>query len=116
MNERFNDECIIPRAAIYCRTSKVFRDTDVAKYLFHQLTSSSVALFYVITQWPLIQSKVQGKIVDEAIKSLGGTVTGIEPVKPKALNTSASGKPVEVVACSSCKLYLSFNFILLDII
>lgn len=99
MEETFLDRHIIPRAAIFCRTSGALANTPVLKYMFRELESHGITLFYVITRWPFLPRREQSAIVEESIALLGGTATGIYPSETRNMNTNI--KPVEVIAPSS---------------
>ncbi|CAF1222373.1 unnamed protein product [Rotaria sordida] len=99
LQEKFLARHIIPRAAIFCRTSGAFANTPVLQLLFRELESLGIALFYVITRWPFLPRREQIAIVDEAIELLGGTATGIYPSKTKTINTNV--QQVDIVPTSS---------------
>ncbi|UJR14188.1 hypothetical protein I4U23_001182 [Adineta vaga] len=99
LKEKFLDRHIIPRAAIFCRTSGALANTSVLQLLFHELESHGIALFYVITRWPFLPRREQIIIVDEAIQLLGGKATGIYLSKVKEVNSSP--QQVEIITPSS---------------
>lgn len=106
LKEKFFDRHIIPRAAIFCRTAGAFANTPVLKFLFNELESNGVAIFFVITRWPFLPRREQIAIVDEAIELLGGQVTGIYPTKFKDLNTNV--QQVDIVPTASSMFQIHF--------
>ncbi|CAF1447697.1 unnamed protein product [Adineta ricciae] len=99
LKDKFLNRHIVPRAAIFCRTSGALVNTSVLKFLFHQFESNGIPLYFVITRWPFLPRREQICIVDEAIDLLGGQATGI--YLSKAKETNLTSQQVEIIGPSS---------------